>query len=98
MMSARARLALVLLALLAVAGLLVQNGSVPHRHDDHEAGLYNQEHDLALLASLAAQATPVDATPALAVDGVSAPVAPFVPARPPLRHARGGSARAPPSA
>ena len=92
------RLALLAFALLAVAGLLLQNGSVPHRHDDHEPGLYNQEHDLALLASLAAQAHSMDAAPLLRVDASSAVVTLFVPARPPVRHARSGHTRAPPSA
>ena len=91
------RLLLLVLGLLAVAGLLLQTGSLPHAHDRHEAGLYNQEHDLTLLASLAAQANAIAAAPDLVVDVVSAAVAPLVPAQPPARHARGGNTRAPPS-
>ena len=67
MSRSRPRLVVVAVALLAVAGLLLQNGSVPHLHDDHEPGLYNQEHDLALLASLATQAQPCEAAPAATI-------------------------------
>ena len=92
------RFVLLMLGLLAVAGLLLQTGSLPHAHDRHQAGLYNQEHDLTLLASLAAQANAVAAAPDLVLDVPSAPLAPFAPAQPPAPYARGGNTRAPPSA
>jgi hypothetical protein len=50
--SAVSRLALTLLVL-AVAGLLLQAGSLQHTHGTASLGLYNQEHDLAFLAALA---------------------------------------------
>jgi hypothetical protein len=92
------RLAIVLLTVLAVAGLLLQHGSLPHRHDVYKAGVYNQEHDLGLLAALASHADPPSPAPAIVVDETSAPIAPWLPLRLPVRHARAGQTRAPPSA
>jgi hypothetical protein len=92
------RLTVVLLTMVAVAGLLVQHGSVPHRHDPHKAGLYNQEHDLGLLAALASQADVASPAPAIVAEDRSTPVAVFVPMRPPVRHTRAAHTRAPPSA
>jgi hypothetical protein len=93
-----ARLILLVLGLLAVAGLLLQTGSLPHAHDRQQTGLYNQEHDLTLLASLAAQANAVAAAPGVVIDAVSVAVAPLVPEHAPAHHARSDNTRAPPSA
>jgi len=99
-MKSRVPSPMLLLALLAAAAMLLQAGSVPHVHEDHdhEAGLFNQEHDLTLLAALAAHALEVDAVPAPVVAAVSAPVVPFVRAAPALRLTRAGESRAPPGA
>lgn len=87
-----------LLALVAASGMVLQGGTVPHLHDDHEAGLYNQEHDLTLLAGLAGHAVAPDAAPTPAIDAVSAPIRTTAPPRPPLRIAGSSDSRAPPSA
>ena len=92
------RLLLVALAVLAATGLVLQNGSLPHTHAADGIGLYNQEHDLTLLASFAAHASPADAPPSLIADGVSAAVPAHVPAPHAARHARSAHTRAPPSA
>ena len=93
-----APLSFVALVLLAVAAMILQTGSVPHLHGGTQAGIYNQEHDLTLLAGLAGQGLPSDATPALSLDTVSVPVSPFVPERPTLPLALSGDSRAPPAA
>ncbi len=92
------RLAIALLVLLAAAGMLVQAASVPHAHTGAHAGLFNQEHDLTLLAGLAGQGLPVEAMPLLATATVHASVPPFVPERPGRHATRSGDSRAPPSA
>jgi hypothetical protein len=56
-----------LLLLVAVATLVLQNSSVPHTHADVGPSLYNQDHDLALLATLHGAAVLVVAPPALLV-------------------------------
>ncbi len=48
--AARWRLGALLLAV--TAAILLQGGSVPHTHVGVGPGLYNQDHDLALLATL----------------------------------------------
>ena len=45
------------LLLVASLALLLQAGSVPHTHAGVGAGLYNQDHDLVLLAALNGAAT-----------------------------------------
>ena len=92
------RLLLLALAVLAAAGLVLQNGSLHHTHAGDGIGLYNQEHDLTLLASLAANANPADAPPSLLADGVSAAVPVHAPTPHAVRHTRSGHTRAPPSA
>jgi hypothetical protein len=70
---------------------------VPHVHAAAQLGLYNAEHDLTLLAGLAAHVIPVDDAPALTLDAVSRQLVPLVPERPPLRGAYSGDSRAPPA-
>jgi hypothetical protein len=89
------RLTLVLLLLLAATGMVLQAGSVPHAHATN-GGLYNQEHDLTLLASLGGHVVLVDAAPALAHDDVTTLVPSLAPERPALRVARSADSRAPP--
>ena len=89
-------LTLLVLVTLAVAGMVLQAGSVPHVHLATQGGLYNQDHDLTLLAGLASTVIPVDVTPAPTLDAVSISLAPLAPERPPLRAALSGDSRAPP--
>ncbi len=92
------RRTIVALLLLAAAAMVLQIGSVPHLHADGETGLYNEEHDLTLLAGLAGHAIQLDAVPCLAIDAVATALAPFTPERPAIRLARSGDSRAPPAA
>lgn len=50
--------------LIALAALLLQGATVPHTHAGVSPGLYNQEHDLALLATLHGAAVLHDTQPA----------------------------------
>jgi hypothetical protein len=52
-----------LLLLLAVAAVLLQGASAPHTHAVSKPGLYNQDHDLVLLATLHGAAVLADASP-----------------------------------
>jgi len=64
------------LLLVAAAALLAQTGSAPHTHAGIGPGLYNQDHDLALLATLHGAATISAAQPAMLPSAVSSTVAP----------------------
>jgi hypothetical protein len=55
MMADRRRLALLVLALVA---LLLRDGSLPHQHLGGTAGFYNQDHDLCTLATVAGGLVP----------------------------------------
>jgi hypothetical protein len=91
------RLALVTLLLLAATGMVMQAGSLPHVHAaGAHAGMFNEEHDLTLLAGFAAQSLLVGAAPAITFDTVSTLIPPYVPERPAARLARSGASRAPP--
>jgi hypothetical protein len=59
----RPRRILGLLLLLAAAAVLLQGASLPHTHAVARPGLYNQDHDLALLATLHSSAVLADAPP-----------------------------------
>jgi hypothetical protein len=97
-MKRSARTVAALLLLVAAMAMVVQAGSLPHLHAGGGAGLYNAEHDLTLLATLAGYGLPTDGTPTLALDAVATSVLPFVPERPAARLAHSGDSRAPPSA
>ena len=90
------RLTLVTLLLLAATGMVLQAGSVPHSHIAAQAGLFNEEHDLTLLAGLAGSVLPIDAAPPVSLDVVSTLVPPDVPERPADRFAHAAASRAPP--
>ena len=90
------RFTLVALLVLAIAGMVLQGGSLPHVHRASHASLFNEEHDLTLLAGLAGHVVLADAPPTLTLDAVSTQIAPVVPERPALRLAHSGSSRAPP--
>lgn len=91
------RVTLVTLLLIPAAGMVLQAGSVPHAHAASHAGIYNEEHDLTLLAGLAGHVLLADATPVVAFDSISALIPPYVPERPAARLARSGDSRAPPA-
>jgi len=88
-------LTLALLILLAATGMVLQAGSVPHVHAA-DGALYNEEHDLTLLAGLAGHVVLADASSALVHEAVTTLLSSFVPERPALRVARSGDSRAPP--
>jgi len=52
-----------LLGLLAFAAVTLAGGSLPHLHAAGEPGLWNEEHDLSLMATRGTDASPVDAAP-----------------------------------
>jgi hypothetical protein len=89
---------LLLLLLLAVAGLVLQGASTPHTHAGSTPGFYNQDHDLVLLATLHGAAVLVDATPAPFVFVLLAAIA-LLAIRPPASAVRATcDCRAPPRA
>jgi hypothetical protein len=94
-MTRRGRLAL-LLALLAVP-LLLQGASVPHTHAGAAAGLFNQEHDLTLLATMGTVASDVPVVPAVIVVLVATVVASLARSRPATMFLRAADPRAPPA-
>jgi hypothetical protein len=83
---------------LALACLLVDQGSVPHLHDDDEPGVYNAEHDLVTLNAFATAVAVPDGAPAVVIAAAAAPLG--LPAAPaPRAHVRRhADFRAPPSA
>ena len=82
--------------LLGLVALLLASASLPHLHAGAEAGLWNQEHDLALMATFGHHACQVDAMPVLGL--VPTLAAPSTPAAPHLAGAplRLSDSRAPP--
>ncbi len=90
------RLTLVALLVLATAGMVTQAGSVPHTHAAAQASLFNEEHDLTLLAGLAGHVVLGDVTLTITVDAASNPLSPFIPERPVLHVGHSGVSRAPP--
>src|SRR5439155_317832 len=84
--------------LLGLVALLLASASLPHLHAGAEAGLWNQEHDLALMATFGTQACQVDAMPVLGlVPTLPGPRAPAAPGAAPAPAATAPST-APPSA
>lgn len=84
------------LAALALASVLASTGSVPHTHLGSGPGLYNEEHDLAYLATLSAALLTV-AGPTLVV-GVAVRTLPELAPTPLVAPARRYTdPRAPPS-
>jgi hypothetical protein len=87
-----------LLLLLAVAGLVLQGASAPHTHAASKPGIYNQDHDLVLLATLHGAVVLADAPPAPFVSVLVAPIA-LPEIRPPAAAPRSScDCRAPPHA
>jgi hypothetical protein len=85
------------LLLLAILAMLLQAGSIPHLHGGKGHGIYNAEHDLSLLATLAAHGLPGD-PPRLVVEGVSAPLPSLVASPRAAQPLRAADSRAPPRA
>ena len=88
--------AFIVLMGLALTALLLAAGSVPHTHAGLQVGLYNQEHDLAYLATFSS-AAPVPETasvPVIVVIAVAACAVVVVLASRPRRRA---DSRAPPA-
>ena len=84
--------------LLAVAAFVLAGASLPHLHASGGPGLWNQEHDLSLLAALGTAASQPEATPVMALElalilalapagarPASAPLRRSAPRAPPLR-------------
>lgn len=94
-MTRRCRLAL-LLVLLALP-LLLQSASLPHTHAGAADGLFNQEHDLTLLATIGTVACDVPGAPAVLVVLVGTAVASLAGSRPATTLLRGADPRAPPA-
>lgn len=92
------RLTITALLLLAAVAMVAQVGSVPHLHADAEAGIYNADHDLTLLAALAGYGLLTDGTPAPALETLSTSIASSVAERPAVRLAHSADSRAPPAA
>lgn len=86
------------LVLLIAAAIGLQGGSAPHLHTGSQPGLYNAEHDLTLLATLAGSGLPAASALLVPFDAVSTSVPWFTPERPLIQAARSGDSRAPPSA
>ncbi len=87
-----------LLLMLGIVGLLLAGGSLPHLHASGEFGMWNEDHDLSLMAALGTAGSPLDAMPVVALvlalvltlmPGVdrlaSAPLRLSAPRAPPLR-------------
>jgi len=88
--------ALFALALLAALTMVVQTGSVPHLHHSDTGGLFNQEHDLTLLATVGTVASDVPVVPAVIVVLVATAVASLARSRPATTFLRAADPRAPP--
>lgn len=85
-----------LLVALAVAGLLAGAGSIPHNHTGVQQGLYNQEHDLTLLATAGSGALLPNSTAAAVLVLIAVPLVPLVAHRPVMPARRHADPRAPP--
>jgi hypothetical protein len=83
--------------LLGLLAFVLAGASVPHLHSATEPGLWNQDHDLSLMAAVGTHAGQPDAMPAFGLvaspaavfappvaDHWVAPLSPFAPRAPPL--------------
>src|SRR5438876_12189660 len=58
----------VLALLLGLVAFVLAGASLPHLHASRDFGLWNEEHDLSLLAALGTAASQPDATPVMALE------------------------------
>ena len=86
------------LLLVAVFALLLQGACLPHTHAGVGPGLYNQDHDLSLLATLHGAAVLLDAQPAPLVVVVVSAVTPAGTESPAAPARSTADSRAPPLA
>ena len=86
------------LLLAAVFALLLQGSCLPHTHAGVGPGLYNQDHDLSLLATLHGAAVLLDAQPAPLVVLVVSAVTPARTGSPAAPARSTADSRAPPLA
>jgi len=91
------RRAVLLLLLVSVTAFLLVGVALPHRHDPSAPGLYNEEHDLGLMAVSAAHALLADGLPTIALVALVAALTPLVLADPEAAPRRLSPSRAPPS-
>jgi hypothetical protein len=86
------------LLLAAVVTMLLQGACLPHTHTSVGPGLYNQDHDLSLLAMLHGAAAVLDAQPAPLVVVVVSAVTPAGTESPAAPARSTADSRAPPLA
>ena len=91
------RLVVIALVLAAIA-MVVQPGIAPHLHAGSEAGFYNADHDLTLLATLAGHGMPSETASPVALDVASAPLHASPDARADAGTTDSAAPRAPPAA
>lgn len=91
------RLRVSLLILLLAVPLLLQGATLPHTHFGAPDGLFNQEHDLTLLAITGTVASPDVATPVLTLTLLIVAVAAGVRTVAVASPARAAASRAPPA-
>jgi len=82
----------------ALCALLLQGACLPHTHTGVGAGLYNQDHDLSLLATLHGAAVLLDAQPAPLVVVVVSTITPAGADSPAAPARSTADSRAPPLA
>jgi hypothetical protein len=97
MMRSAVRLPSPVVVALAIIGMVLATGSVPHVHDHPEAGVYNQEHDLTLLAGVGGHALEAERPLLPALDVTVMPVMARCGVRPPSAVSRDSAPRAPPA-
>src|SRR5205807_9504220 len=85
-----------LLLVLGIAVLVVSGACLPHLHASGEFGLWNEEHDLSLLAALGTAASQPDATPVMALELALILALALAGARPASAPLRLSAPRAPP--
>jgi len=86
----------VALILLVLVALIAQGACVPHTHTGAGVGLFNQEHDLTLLAT-AGTAAPLPVAVLLFVIMITASVCGSAPPAPVVFVSRDAESRAPPA-
>lgn len=91
------RLRAALLVLLLTAPLLLQGATLPHTHFGAPDGLFNQEHDLTLLAIVGTVASLDVGAPALVLTLVVVALAAGCRSLPVAGSARAAASRAPPA-